>query len=193
MFGYVHITIGDIGKISMCKRIMKAQTSSEGDVPFFKIGTFGGKADSYISSDTYEKYKKAYSFPNKGDILISAAGTIGRTVRYDGEPAYFQDSNIVWVANDETIVLNDYLYYVYQLQPWKASTGGTIARLYNENISKAEIDVPTIQEQKRIVEVLRRFNSLCNSISEGLPSEIEARQKQYEYYRDKLLSFREKQ
>ena len=99
----------------------------------------------------------------------------------------------MWVANDETIVLNDYLYYVYQLQPWKASTGGTIARLYNENISTAEIDVPTIQEQKRIVEVLRRFNSLCNSISEGLPSEIEARQKQYEYYRDKLLSFREKQ
>ena len=185
------MTLGDIGKVSMCKRIMKAQTSSTGDVPFFKIGTFGGEADAYISNETYEEYKKNYSFPNKGDILISAAGTIGRTVRYDGEPAYFQDSNIVWLANDESLVLNDYLYYIYQTHPWKASTGGTIARLYNDNISNAEIDVPPIEEQRRIVSLLDRFDILCNDITEGLPAEIEARQKQYEYYRDKLLTFKE--
>ena len=125
-------------------------------------------------------------------ILISAAGTIGRTVRYNGEKAYFQDSNIVWITNDESIVLNDYLYYLYQLQPWKVSAGGTIARLYNDNISSAEVDVPSIPEQKRIVDVLRYFDDLCNNLSEGIPAEIEARQKQYEYYRDRLLSFKEK-
>ena len=192
MFGYVRIEVGTIGKICMCKRIMKSETSSEGDVPFYKIGTFGGQANAYITRETFEKYKSLYSFPKKGDILISAAGTIGRTVIYDGEPSYYQDSNIVWVDNDEKIVLNKYLYYCYQLNPWKVSTGGTIARLYNDNIASALINVPSLEEQARIVQNLDRFDKLCNDISEGLPAEIEARQKQYEYYRDKLLTFEEK-
>ena len=189
VFGYARIELGDIGKVSMCKRIMKAETSADGDVPFFKIGTFGGEPNAYISKKTYEKYKSLYSYPNKGDVLISAAGTIGRTVIYDGKPAYYQDSNIVWIANDESIVLNKYLFYFYQLQPWVVSTGGTIARLYNDNICKAKIIVPAIEEQQRIVEILDRFDTLCNDLSSGLPAEIEARRKQYEYYRDKLLSF----
>ena len=177
----------------MCKRIMKSETSSTGDVPFFKIGTFGGEPNAYISKDTFEKYKKDYSYPKKGDILISAAGTIGRTVVFDGKPAYFQDSNIVWIDNDESIVLNRYLYYYYQLQPWKASTGGTIARLYNDNIRDAVISVPSLSEQECIVGILDRFDALCNDLSSGLPAEIEARQKQYEYYRDRLLNFEPKQ
>lgn len=185
------IKLGDIGKISMCKRIMKSETSPDGDIPFYKIGTFGGEPNAYISKETFEKYKSLYSFPKKGDILISAAGTIGRTVVYDGEPAYYQDSNIVWIDNDETMVLNRYLYYIYQLSPWQISTGGTIARLYNDNIANAKISIPPIKEQERIVSILDRFDKLCNDISEGLPAEIEARRKQYEYYRDKLLSFKE--
>ena len=139
--------------------------------------------------ELFEKYKKDYSYPKKGDILISAAGTIGRTVVFDGKPAYFQDSNIVWIDNDESIVLNRYLYYYYQLQPWKASTGGTIARLYNDNIRDAVISVPSLSEQECIVGILDRFDALCNDLSSGLPAEIEARQKQYEYYRDRLLNF----
>jgi type I restriction enzyme S subunit len=191
VFGYVSVELGYIGKVSMCKRIMKAETSSDGDVPFFKIGTFGKEPDAYISREKFEEYKATYSYPNKGDILISAAGTIGRTVVFDGEDAYYQDSNIVWIANNENIVLNRYLYYCYQLQPWNVSTGGTIARLYNDNISKARIFVPSIKEQERIVSILDRFDTLCNDLSSGLPAEIEARQKQYEYYRDKLLTFKE--
>ena len=183
------LTLGDIGPVCMCKRILKSETSPDGDIPFYKIGTFGGKPNAYISKETFEKYKSLYSFPKKGDILISAAGTIGRTVIYDGLPAYFQDSNIVWISNDEIKVLNKYLYYYYQLRPWNVSTGGTIARLYNDNISKAKIYVPPIPEQERIVAILDRFDKLCNDISEGLPAEIEARKKQYEYYRDKLLTF----
>ena len=186
---YVCIELGTIGKVSMCKRIMKAETSTTGDVPFFKIGTFGKEPDAYISREKFEEYKAAYAYPRKGDILISAAGTIGRTVIFNGEDAYYQDSNIVWIANDENVVLNRYLYYCYQLQPWNVSTGGTIARLYNDNISKAKIAVPSINEQKRIVGILDRFNALCNDLTSGLPAEIEARTKQYEYYRDKLLTF----
>ena len=174
----------------MCKRIMKAETSTTGDVPFFKIGTFGKKPDSYISRDKFEEYKEKYAYPKKGDILISASGTIGRTVIFDGKDAYYQDSNIVWIANDESIVLNRYLYYYYQTQPWNVSSSGTIARLYNDNISKTRIIVPSIEEQTRIISILDRFDSLCSDLTSGLPAEIEARQKQYEYYRDKLLSFK---
>ena len=193
VFGTVTVKLGEIGAVCMCKRILKNQTNTVDGVPFYKIGTFGKEPDAFISSETFEEYKSRYSFPKKGDILISAAGTIGKTVIYDGKPAYFQDSNIVWIDNDETIVLNRYLYYVYQLSPWHISTGGTIARLYNDNIANAKITIPTIDEQTRIITILDRFDKLCNDISMGLPAEIEARRKQYEYYMDKLLPFNVKE
>ena len=185
------IPLGDIGSICMCKRILKSQTNTVGGVPFYKIGTFGKKADSYISQETFDEYRLKYNFPKKGDVLISAAGTIGRTVVYDGEPAYFQDSNIVWIDNDESVVLNSYLRYCYELKPWKVSSGGTIQRLYNDNIAKAVITVPPLDVQNRIVNVLDNFEKICSDLNIGLPAEIEARQKQYEYYRDKLLTFAE--
>ena len=191
VFGYVRISLGDIGSICMCKRILKSQTNTVSGVPFYKIGTFGKEADAYISQETFNEYRSKYNFPKKGDVLISAAGTIGRTVVYDGKPAYFQDSNIVWIDNDESIVLNSYLRYCYELKPWKVSSGGTIQRLYNDNIAKAVIAVPPIEEQKRIVSILDRFDAICNDLTSGLPAEMEARQKQYEYYRDKLLTFKE--
>ena len=191
VFGYVRISLGDIGSICMCKRILKSQTNTVSGVPFYKIGTFGKEADAYISQEVFNEYRSKYNFPKKGDVLISAAGTIGRTFVYDGKPAYFQDSNIVWIDNDESIVLNSYLRYCYELKPWKASEGGTIPRLYNDNIAKAVIAVPPIEEQKRIVSILDRFDAISNDLTSGLPAEIEARQKQYEYYRDKLLTFKE--
>lgn len=184
------LKLGEIGKVRMCKRILKSQTNTHFGVPFYKIGTFGKKADAYVSNELFNEYKSKYSYPKKGDILISCSGTIGRTVVFNGEPAYFQDSNIVWLENDESVVLNTYLKYCYDRQPWRAESGGTIARLYNANIENAVIPVPPLEEQERIVSILDRFDKLCNDISEGLPAEIEARQKQYEYYRDKLLMFK---
>ena len=183
----------DIGKVCMCKRILKSQTSSSGDVPFFKIGTFGGNADAYISQALFNEYKAKYSYPQKGDVLISAAGTIGRTIVFDGTPSYFQDSNIVWLKHDESIVLNSYLRYCYALNPWVVSTGGTIARLYNDNILEATIPVPSLANQQRIVSILDRFDTLTNDLTAGLPAEIEKRRQQYEYYRDKLLTFKRKE
>lgn len=58
-------------------------------------------------------------------------------------------------------------------------------------LKKVEIPVPSLAEQYRIVTILDRFDAICNDLTSGLPAEIEARQKQYEYYRDKLLSFKE--
>ncbi len=191
MFGYADICIYDIGAACMCKRILKSQTNTEGGVPFYKIGTFGKKTNAFISKELFREYKSKYKFPNKGDILISAAGTIGRTVVYDGKPAYFQDSNIVWIDNDEKLVLNDFLIYCYASEPWKISEGGTIARLYNDSLVNAVITIPTLIEQKKIVDTLKRFDKLCTDMTEGIPAEINARKKQYEYYRNRLLTFKE--
>lgn len=189
-------TLGDIGDVRMCKRVLKSETQPEGDVPFYKIGTFGKKANAFISRDVFEAYKSKYSFPQKGDVLISASGTIGRAVIYDGEPAYFQDSNIVWLDNDESIVTNKYLWHFYKIAKWFVSEGGTIDRLYNDNIRKTKIPVPypsdskkSLADQNRVVAILDKFDALTNSITEDLPREIKLRQKQYEYYRDLLLNF----
>jgi type I restriction enzyme S subunit len=182
-------TLGEIGKICMCKRVMKHETKSDGDIPFYKIGTFGKEADAYISTELYNDYKRRFNFPKVGEVLISASGTIGRTVIYDGKPAYFQDSNIVWISNDECAVTNKFLFHYYKIVEWKTD-GGTISRLYNDNLTKTKIPIPPLAEQERIVGILDKFDSLVNDISIGLPAEIEARRKQYEYYRGKLLNFK---
>lgn len=180
--------MSEIGNICMCKRIMKEQTNNIGGVPFYKIGTFGKVADAYISQELYEDYKNRFSFPVKGEVLISASGTIGRSVIYDGKDAYFQDSNIVWVHNDETKVLNKYLYHYYRIIEWNVE-GGTIKRLYNSNLAKTKIAVPSLPEQERIVNILDKFENLTTDLQTGLPAEMAAVQEEYEYYRNKLLSF----
>ena len=182
-------TLGEIGEVRMCKRILKNQTSDSGDIPFYKIGTFGKQADAFISHSLFKEYMEKYNYPKTGEILISASGTIGRTVIFDGKDAYFQDSNIVWIENDEKKVLNKFLFYYYQITNWGASEGGTISRLYNDNLRKIRIPVPSKNEQKRIVNFLEKFETLTNSITEGLPKEIALRQKQYECYREQLLDF----
>ena len=183
------IELGDVGPVRMCKRILKNQTASSGDIPFYKIGTFGKKPDAYISNELFQEYKQKYSYPKKGDILISASGTIGRTVIFDGENSYFQDSNIVWIDNDETLVLNQYLYHFYKIAKWGIAEGGTIQRLYNDNLKKVKISIPPLKEQQRIVSILDKFETFTNSITEGLPLAIEQSQKRYEYYRELLLNF----
>ena len=176
--------LGEIGEICMCKRIMKSQTSDKGEIPFFKIGTFGGNADAYISRELFEEYKSKFSYPKRGDILISAAGTIGRTVVFNGEDAYFQDSNIVWIDNDESIITNRFLYYLYQVIEWKID-GGTIKRLYNYNLKNASVPAPPLSEQSRIVSILDTFEATISN----LEAQLKQREKQYEYYRNQLLTF----
>ncbi|AZL52919.1 restriction endonuclease subunit S [Helicobacter pylori] len=147
------VRLGDVGKPCMCKRVMKHQTTPYGEIPFYKIGTFGNTADAFISKKLFLEYKTKYSFPKKGDILISASGTIGRAVIYDGKPAYFQDSNIVWIDNDETLVKNDFLFYAYSNVKWDTEHT-TILRLYNDNFRNTLIPLPPINEQIAIANIL---------------------------------------
>jgi len=152
---WVEASLGEIGRVSMCKRIFKDETTATGDIPFYKIGTFGKEPDAFIPNHIYKEYRAKYSFPKEGDVLISASGTIGRRVRYDGEAAYFQDSNIVWIDNDEKQVLNDYLYHFYGACEWNSTKGATISRLYNDNLRRIAIAFPeSLAEQRRIVGIL---------------------------------------
>ena len=183
--GVEYKCLGDIGQVKMCKRILKSQTNTNGEIPFYKIGTFGGEANAFISEELFQEYKEKYPYPKVGEILISAAGTIGRTVVYDGEPAYYQDSNIVWLSHDESHILNTFLRYCYELKPWNVSSGGTIARLYNDNILKAKVPVPPLEVQREIVNILDSFTLLTAELT----AELTVRKKQYEFYRDKLLTF----
>ena len=132
----------------MCKRIFKEQTSDEGEVPFYKIGTFGGEPDAFISRELFDEYKAQYPYPNKGDILISASGSIGRTVEFTGKDEYFQDSNIVWLKHGNEID-NSFLKVLYGVVEWSCE-GSTIKRLYNDNFLKTEFMLPQIDEQKKI-------------------------------------------
>ena len=158
------VRIKDVATISMCKRIFANQTNTIGDVPFYKIGTFGKEADAYISNKLYVEFRYKFSFPQKGDILISAAGTLGRTVRYDGEKAYFQDSNIVWLDINKTRLCNEYLNQYYKVIKWASSEGSTIARLYNGIIYSTYIPLPPLPEQHRIAKALSDMDSLISSL-----------------------------
>ena len=142
----------------MCRRIYKDQTSEIGDVPFFKIGTFGSQPDAFISRSLFQDYRKQYPFPSVGTPLISAAGSIGRTVIYQGEEAYFQDSNIVWLDNNEKLN-NVFLNSLYKKIDWKLE-GSTIKRLYNKDILNAEVCVPSTLEQCQVGSFFAHLDSL---------------------------------
>ena len=153
--------LGDIGSVSMCRRVFKEQTSEKGDVPFYKIGTFGGEPDAFISRELFEEYKLKYPYPKKGDILISASGSIGRTVEYMGNDEYFQDSNIVWLSHDERII-DSFLKCFFSTVKWSGIEGSTIKRLYNDNILSTEISLPPVPEQRQIGEFFENFDNLID-------------------------------
>lgn len=158
------VKLGDISEVKMCKRVLSHQTKKNGVIPFFKIGTFGTQADSYISKSLYDEYRAKYSFPESGDILVSAAGTLGKTVVYDGKPSYFQDSNIVWLKVDKSKVINEYLYHYYKVIKWASTEGTTIARLYNGIIYDTQILLPSINEQKTIAVALSGTDALISEL-----------------------------
>lgn len=153
--------LGDLGQVLMNRRIFKDQTSDKGEIPFFKIGTFGGEPNAFISRSLFEEYKSKYSYPKRGDILISASGSIGRTVEFTGKDEYFQDSNIVWLEHDERL-RNPFLKQFYSIVKWHGLEGSTIKRLYNKNILDTQIILPEPEEQEQIGNF---FNDLDNLIT----------------------------
>ena len=132
-----------------------------------------------------------------GDILFSGTGTIGETAVITNTPYNWNIKEGVYsIKPIQSKILPKYLRYILMSTKVKDTymkkvAGGTVKSIPMGEMRKLIIPVPPLSEQRRIVEILDRFDKLCNDISEGLPAEIEARQKQYEYYRDKLLDFKE--
>ena len=122
-------------------------------------------------------------------VTVAARGTIGYA-EYRDYPYYPIIRLLTVIPKEKSYLNTKYLYYVLQRQHYDVPKTG-IPQLTSPMIQKISIPIPSIEEQERIVSILDRFDKLCNDISEGLPAEIEARKKQYEYYRDKLLSFEE--
>ena len=159
--------IGELASVAMNKRIFKEETSEVGEIPFYKIGTFGSEPDSFITREKFEEYKSKYPYPEIGDILISASGSIGRTVEYQGEEAYFQDSNIVWLKHDERLD-NSFLKQFYSIVKWQGIEGTTIKRLYNKNILETTIALPSISEQSAIGSLFRNLDDLLSNYKDNL-------------------------
>lgn len=153
--------LGSLGYVAMNKRVFKNQTSETGEIPFYKIGTFGKEPDSFISQKLFNEYKSKFPYPDKGDLLISASGSIGRIVEYSGKDEYFQDSNIVWLQHDGAIE-NAFLKQFYSFVKWAGLEGSTIKRLYNKNILETRIVLPKKEEQTQIGKYFRELDSLID-------------------------------
>lgn len=126
------------------------------------------------------------------DILVTRTGSTGVIV-YGVEGCFH--NNFFKVTPNE-LIHKKYMYFLLRSKYMynkmlTAASGGTVPDLPHKKFYALEVPVPTIDEQKHIVEMLEKFNELSNDITTGLPVEIEARQKQYEFYRDKLLTFKQ--
>lgn len=149
----------------------------------------------YYGASGIVDYVDAYIFD--GDYLLISED--GANLLARNTPIAFSVSGKTWVNNHAHVLKFDNYHtrryveiYLNSIDLSPYISGAAQPKLNQKNLNKIEIPLPPIEEQCRIVTILDRFDTLCNDISEGLPAEIEARQKQYEYYRDKLLKFKEK-
>ena len=130
-----------------------------------------------------------------GDVLFSGTGTIGETAVISESPTNWNIKEGVYVIKPQKNVLNSrFLMYILRTNTVKSAiakkvAGGTVKSIPMAEMRKLRLPIPSLEIQNKIVSILDRFDSLCNDISEGLPAEIEARQKQYEFYRDALLNY----
>jgi type I restriction enzyme S subunit len=138
-------------------------------VPFYKIGTLGSTPDAFIAREKFEDYRRKYNYPLKGEILITCAGTVGKCLPYDGNDAYFQDSNIVWLHNLSEEVSNEFLFFHLTHVNWDRLNSTTITRIYGSNLTNLVIAYPTNpSEQHRIASCLSSLDELITAEGQKL-------------------------
>ena len=156
-------------------------------------GTYAEKTKSFVSQEFAQKARKA----KNGDLIIATTSENDEDVC----------KAVAWLGDEEIAVSSDACFYAHPMNPKYVAyyfqteqfqkqkryfiTGTKVRRVNSNDLAKIKIPVPPLAEQERIVSILDKFDTLTNSISEGLPKEIELRRKQYKYYRNQLLSFPE--
>lgn len=189
-------TLGDIAKFTYG---YTDKAKNAGDVRFIRITDIN---DSGYLSPSDAKYidlteeSKKYLL-KKGDLLLARTGaTYGKTLFFDSDEPAVYASFLIRIVLDNAVIRNRYYWHfskssLYWEQAEKyVSKGGQ--QQFNANaISRVKVPIPSLEVQDRIINVLDNFDAICSDLNIGLPAEIEARQKQYEYYRDKLLTFKE--
>ena len=195
--------IGEITRVFSAARVHKNEWTQEG-VPFYRssdvISKFNGVENSrgkaYISFDLYKRLSARSGKIMKDDILITGGGTIGIPyVVPSDEPIYVKDADLLCIQKSKEFN-SRFLYHYFLSTEFRKyleniTHNATIAHYTISQIENTPVPLPPLDVQNRIVNVLDNFEKICSDLNIGLPAEIEARQKQYEYYRDKLLTFAE--
>ena len=182
VFGYAVVTLEDIAE--NCDSMRKPVTSGKREA---------GEYPYYGASGIVD-YVKDYIFD--GDHLLVSED--GANLLARSTPIAFSISGKNWVNNHAHVLKFDCYetrrfveFYLNSIDLAPYISGGAQPKLNQKNLNRIEIPLPSQERQKYIVDILDRFDAICNDLTSGLPAEIEARQKQYEYYRDKLLTFKE--
>ena len=182
VFGYAVVTLEDIAE--NCDSMRKPVTSGKREA---------GEYPYYGASGIVD-YVKDYIFD--GDYLLVSED--GANLLARSTPIAFSISGKNWVNNHAHVLKFDCYetrrfveFYLNSIDLAPYISGGAQPKLNQKNLNRIEIPLPSQERQKYIVDILDRFDAICNDLTSGLPAEIEARQKQYEYYRDRLLSFKE--
>ena len=173
------------------------KAKDEGNARFVRItdiletGCLNPEGAKYINlTSECEKY-----LLKKGDLLTARAGaTYGKTLYFDEDYPAVYASYLIKLNLDNNLILNRYYWHFakssyYWKQANKLAVGGAQPNLNANSLAKIIVPLPTLDTQKRIVDILDNFEKYCNDLQIGLPAEIEARKKQYNFYRDKLLTF----
>ena len=190
--------LDELGELIRGKRFVHADAVSENGIPAIHYGelyTYYGVIATETKSQIRKDIPKKLRYAKKGDIVIVGAGEnnidIGVGVAWLGDyEVAVHDACYIFHPSEK--VLSFYLRAdMYHQQIKKYVSEGKICAISAQGIGKSKIYVPSIEEQKRVIKILENFDKLNKDIRSGIPAEIEARQKQYEYYRDKLLTFKE--
>ena len=180
-------TLGEVCRFINGRAYKQPELLASGKYPVLRVGNFFTNANWYYSDLELEADK----YCDTDDLLYAWSASFGPKI-WDGNKVIYHYH--IWkVIPNDNLILKKYLYYVlaWDTEALKAEhgTGSTMMHVGKGAIEKRLVPVPSLAEQARIVAILDKFDALTNSITEGLPREIELRQKQYAYYRDLLLSF----